>query len=259
MINRLLTALIMAAVVSAANVPCVADESGSTRERSFLKALELFDRAATPDDYRAAARAFEAIVSDGFHSGAVYYNAGNAWFRAGEFGRAILNYRKAKPWRPRDPYLEANLQQALASAPGRLAEVSPPLWTRVVFWNQWLSFPARVRIAGLGYCIAAILTLGAFVIRLRHCRVPVIGLLMVSTLFALDAALTYHDIVHPEFAVITGETIARKGTGKDYEPAFDQPLKDGTEFKILSKTSDWVFGHFENVGDGWVRREFVAE
>jgi uncharacterized protein YgiM (DUF1202 family) len=59
-------------------------------------------------------------------------------------------------------------------------------------------------------------------------------------------------------AVIVTETTARKGTGKDYEPAFDQPLRDGAEFTVLTETSDWVFGHFEGVGDGWVRKDDVA-
>ena len=54
------------------------------------------------------------------------------------------------------------------------------------------------------------------------------------------------------------ETIARKGIGKDYEPAFDQPLKDGAEFTILSENGDWIFGHFEGIGDGWLRREHVT-
>ena len=55
----------------------------------------------------------------------MYYNLGNAYFRAGEYGRAIAAYRKAKPYRPRDPYLEANLRQALSVAPGRLPEPPP--------------------------------------------------------------------------------------------------------------------------------------
>jgi len=60
------------------------------------------------------------------------------------------------------------------------------------------------------------------------------------------------------FDVVTGETIARKGIGKNYEPAFDQPLKDGAEFTILSENGDWIFGHFEGIGDGWQRSESVA-
>src|SRR5262245_43975886 len=106
------------------SVEGLAAEPG-TRERTFLRALEVFDSAKAAGDYRESAALLESLLADGFQNGAVYYNLGNAYFRAGEYGRAIAAYRKAKPYRPRDPYLEANLRQALSLAPGRLPE--PPL------------------------------------------------------------------------------------------------------------------------------------
>src|ERR1700678_3289368 len=84
-----------------------------TRERTFVHALEVFDAAKAPDDYRESAALLESLLADGFKNGAVFYNLGNAYFRAGEYGRSIAAYRKAKPYRPRDPYLEANLRQVL--------------------------------------------------------------------------------------------------------------------------------------------------
>ena len=89
------------------------------RQQAFKRSIELFDMAQTPAEFRESAKVLESMLADGFCNGAVYYNLGNAYFRAGNFGRAILNYRKAKLYRPRDPLLEANLQQALLSAPGK--------------------------------------------------------------------------------------------------------------------------------------------
>ena len=81
----------------------VTAEESSNRERSFVRALDLFDAAEKPEQYREAAKEFETILADGFRSGAVYYNLGNAYFRAGEYGRAILNYRKANSIFPAIP------------------------------------------------------------------------------------------------------------------------------------------------------------
>ncbi len=75
---------------------------------------------------------------------------------------------------------------------------------------------------------------------------------------SLDAGLAYADVAWSRHGVVTHETIARKGIGKDYEPAFDQPLKDGAEFTVLSENGDWIFGHFEGIGDGWLRREHTV-
>ena len=232
-------------------------ESG-TRERAFVRALELFDAAKSPDEYRESAKVLESILTDGYQNGAVYYNLGNTYYRAGDYGRAILNYRKAKPYRPRDPYLIANIEQALASAPGRLSEPPHSWWTHVLFWTEWLSFPTKVRACFFGLSLAAIATSLAVSFRLPRLYLVTSGLLLISLAIGIDAALSHADVANSRRAVITGETIARKGTGNTYEAAFDQPLRDGAEFKILSETSDWTFGHFEAIGDGWVRNEFVA-
>jgi hypothetical protein len=71
-------------------------------------------------------------------------------------------------------------------------------------------------------------------------------------------AQVYAEVAWSRHGVVTRETIAPKGIGKDYEPAFDQPLKDGAEFTLLSENGDWIFGHFEGIGDGWLRREHVV-
>ncbi len=232
------------------------DREPGDRERAFLKSLELFDAAQTPDDYRASARELEAIIADGFQNGAVYYNLGNAYYRAGEYGRAILNYRKAKSLRPRDTYLEANLQQALGAAPGRLTEQPAAWWTHVLFWTEWFSFPTKVQSTALGLCLAATVALAAVLLRRSALFVSSAVLLLISTALGLDVGLS--DPSQSRRAIIITETMARKGTGKDYEPAFDQPLRDGAEFTVLNQTSDWTFGHFEGIGDGWVRNECVA-
>ena len=51
----------------------VAAEPGS-RQRTFIRALEVFDAAKTPADYHESAVLLESLLADGFRNGAVYYN-----------------------------------------------------------------------------------------------------------------------------------------------------------------------------------------
>lgn len=229
-----------------------------TRERTFLRALEVFDAAKTPEGYRESARLLESLVSDGYRNGAVYYNLGNAYFRAGDYGRAILAYRRAKPFRPRDPYLDANLHQALSVAAGALREPPPPWWTHVLFWSNWLSFPEKVYAAFTGFLLAAVIAAAALLLRRPRGYWLSGVLVLAAAVISIDAGLAWHEVYRSRRAVVTSETIARKGIGKDYEPAFDQPLKDGAEFTVLSENGDWIFGHFEGIGDGWLRRGQIA-
>jgi len=235
-----------------------AAETGA-RERTFLRALEVFDAAKTPQDYGESAALLESLLADGFRNGAVYYNLGNAYFRAGQYGRAIAAFRKSKAYRPRDPYLEANLRQALSVAPGRLPEPPSPWWRHVLFWSGWLSFPEKAYGAFAGFMLAAVAACAALFLRRPRAYWASAALVLCACVLSLDAGLAYADISSSRHAVVTDETTARKGIGKDYEPAFDQPLKDGAEFTILSESGDWVFGHFEGIGDGWLRREHVVK
>ena len=41
-------------------------------------------------------------------------------------------------------------------------------------------------------------------------------------------------------------------------PDFNRAFKDGAEFTVLSENGDWIFGHFEGIGDGWLRREHTV-
>ena len=76
---------------------------------------------------------------------------------------------------------------------------------------------------------------------------------------SVDAGLTYLAVAQSRRGVVVTETVARKGMGEKYEPAFDQPLKDGAEFTIVSRQDQWVLGHFEGIGDGWLKPGAVAE
>ena len=73
-------------------------------------------------------------------SAAVYFNLGNAWFKAGQFGRAICAWRRAQELAPRDPDVRANLQFARSQA-GQGAPALPGLplarWTTRLTINEW--------------------------------------------------------------------------------------------------------------------------
>ena len=197
------------------------------RQQEFLRFINLFDSATSPDEFRESAKILEAMVADGICNGAIFYNLGNAYYRAGEFGRAILNYRKAKPFRPRDKLLEANLQQALLSAPGKLSQANKPWWLHVMFWTGLVSYPHRVWMTLACFAAAPALAFTAVVLRRRGVLLVAGGVTALGVLFAVDTVLNSPERENAGRAVITGETMARKGIGKDYEAAFDAPLKDG--------------------------------
>src|SRR5262249_51298460 len=80
--------------------------------------------------YAEAAAQYEQILNDGLASGNVYFNLGNAYFKAGDVGRAILAYERARRLIPGDPDLMANLGYAPSLAG---AAEEPSVWQRLLF------------------------------------------------------------------------------------------------------------------------------
>ena len=231
----------------------------SSRERVFMKALEAFDAAKNADDFRNVAGMFESLVSPDFQNDAVYYNIGNARIKAGEYGRAILAYRKARAFRPRDPWLEANLKQALDSRPGRVPEEPRPWWRAIFFWSDWLSYTEKFNLALAAWAASALALGAAEWKRSRRLRWAAAVLAGFAILFSADAWNAEVDLNQSGRAAVIAETVARKGNGLNWEPAFDQPLKDGAEFKILERRGDWVKGRFFGIGDAWLPAASIAE
>ncbi|MBN1585847.1 MAG: tetratricopeptide repeat protein [Candidatus Omnitrophica bacterium] len=63
-------------------------------------------------DYKDAIRAYESIRAEGLKNGHLYYNLGNAYFKMGESGSAILNYERARKLLPRNRDVRMNLRVA---------------------------------------------------------------------------------------------------------------------------------------------------
>jgi len=64
------------------------------------------------EDYSAAAQSYEQVVSQGVESSDIYYNLGNAYFKQGNLGQAVLNYLRAERLAPRDGDVRNNLDLA---------------------------------------------------------------------------------------------------------------------------------------------------
>lgn len=85
-----------------------------------LQAMKLIAEKKLPEANKKleeAALQYEIILSKGFRHGQIHYNLGNTYYRLGEVGKAILNYRKAERLMPGNAEIKANLR--LAKTPSK--------------------------------------------------------------------------------------------------------------------------------------------
>lgn len=220
--------------------------------------LERIQTAKSPEEFAACAIELESVRDAGLHGGAMYFHIGNAWFRAGQFGKAIYNYRFAKLYMPQDAYVNANLTQAIAKAPGSLTAQDTPITDRILFWSGWFSYPFKIQFFAVMLSISALLF--AMGVQLRRKMWVALSLLIagLGTSVGLEGFLRSPDALASHYGVVVSETIARKGMGETSAPAFDKPLLDGAEFEVVQSTSQWTLGKFSGIGDAWVRNDAIV-
>ena len=219
-------------------------------QRTFQEAQAAFDRATSTDDFLKVAGMYRQVLDSGIVSGAVLYNQGNAYMRAGHKGRAIAAYREAKRYRPGDPLLEANLNYALASEAGTGRK---PVVEYLLFWQDWVGYPAKFRAAGILGGLALVLGVAALYVRRRPLVILTLGLVGLTLVGGVSAGYDWYRFDHTVHGVVTEpEVVARKGNSTSYEPAFTEPLKEGTEFTLESRRGDWLLVRVAGNQEGWL-------
>jgi hypothetical protein len=240
-------------IVAAAGASC---GRGPDREvsRRLQEAQAAFLEAAAPEDYLHVAALYQEVLDGGFVNGAVLFNQGNAFMRAGKKGRAVAAYRRAERYRARDPNLAANLELALGrpAAPGRRT-----LLDHFFFWQRWLSYAEKFRVAAAAGGLALLFGLwGLLAGRSTLRRSATLAALFLTTLLSASAALDWYryDVVG-QGVVVAVETVARKGNAESFASAFSAPLKEGTEFTLREDRGDWLRIRLTGGLEGWIRRE----
>ena len=105
---------------------------------------ELWEKANAfyaTEEYDKAISAYEQILEEGKVSAKLYFNLGNAYYKAGNINNAILNYERAKLLAPQDEDIQFNLELANQYVVTKIDELPKPFFTR---WKQRIInlFPA---------------------------------------------------------------------------------------------------------------------
>lgn len=223
----------------------------------FQQANEL--SASAPDEarelYLKSAMRFERLVRDGgVANGKLYYNIGNAYFRAGDLGRGILNYRRAEQFIPNDTNLQQNLAFARSRRKDSLGEKEEErVFRTLMFWHYDFSFSQRF---GL-FTVVFVALWGAAAARLFAPR-PflrwIIGIAAVLALTLGISLLVEARALRQERpgVVLAEEVVARKGDSTTYEASFRDPLHAGTEFLVVEEREQWIHAELPDGRRCWL-------
>ena len=224
------------------------DESVRPADRSDD---DLFAKANTEfaaGDFKAAIADYQAVVGSGDWSANLFYDLGNAYFRHGDFGRAILNYDRALRLDQHHPEADANLR--IAHDQAHSLELAPSTLDR------YLNFGT----AGFFAIVAAIFFwLAIIFLILRPGRVlwAIVGMFLAA--ICGFAAYRLENGTHGQgLAIVTAENAeARVATVDSARSVLALPA--GSEVVILQEGGDWNYAALPNDQRGWVSASAVEK
>ncbi len=226
---------------------------------AFDAANKLYEQARFPE----AAAAYEKLLQTAPRSEAVYFNLGNACFKAGQTGRAIAAYREAERLSPREPGIRFNLQFARKKATG---QETPPgtLGRRTLASltvNEWTVLAS---VAFSTWCL---------LLALREARpalrpglsgyTATAGTLCLALAACVATAASQRE--QSEAVVIVPDAIIRSGPLEEAKVLHQ--LRDGTELVILDRKTinlgtnpqTWLQVRDPNNRTGWLKHDQATE
>ncbi len=250
-------ALLFAALLAAAPLaaqPVASDTGRAEPHTAFFQG----NAAYQAGHYEEAARAYESVLGAGVDNGALYFNLGNAYFKGGHVGAAIVNYERARRLLPRDPDVRVNLAYAREQAHEEAAEV--PLWQRLAFPLAGRATTAELAIVSalLWWALWGLAAALLLLPRLRPTlsRAVWIGALL-GAFVAVNFAWRLQQFEWTNTAVVT----AAGSTPVRFEPTASGTehfqAGEGTVLDVTEERPDWLQVRRADGRRGWIPRQAV--
>src|SRR6266516_3634122 len=198
--------------------------------------------------FQEAVNGYETLVHSGQWSANLFYDLGNAYFRAQDFGHAILNYERALALDRHHPEADANLRIVRDEA--RALEMQSS-WPERYF--QFGNFNQYSVVAAVAFWLGMFCVFRLILGRRRSAAIITLSILSFSTL--VIAAFAIYKLENGNngraLAIVTGTGVeARFATAGSANSVLTLP--PGSEIKILSTRGDWIYGALPNNLRGWL-------
>ena len=211
------------------------------------------------EKFEHAVQLYEKLLGSGFINGQIYYNLGNAYYRLGMSGKAIIYYRRAEKLLPRDADIKANINLLKRDFEDKATIRQLPEILKIVsFWYFFLNLNEITSITIYMYLalMASILSFVFIKVQwLRNIIIIFASCLLVLVISLGIKAYSQHSIERG--VVIADESKIRYGPGEEYEPKFE--IHEGAEVRIEEKKDRWykvyVYVDVEDLRDDEDKKE----
>ena len=229
-------------------------------QESTLKEAE---EAYAKEDYTQAIELYESVLKSYGESAMVYYNLGNAYYKAGKVAPAILNYERALLLNPGDSDTRFNLQVARQKTVDKIEPIGE------FFLTRWIGTVEDVYSADgwAKWGVASfLLFIGCLVLFFfsKWIRLKKIGFfagicfLLISLVANLFADSQQDKLLHRADAIVFASTVTVKSS-PDASGTDLFILHEGTKVTIKSMLGEWSEIQLEDGNVGWMPSKEIQQ
>lgn len=215
------------------------------------------------EEYDEAIGLYEAVFEGGYTSHDLHYNLGNAYFKTGDLGRAILNWERALAIEPSDEDAQANLELANTLTVDNV-EPLPRFWlaTAWAWWVRWIPqtlLRAFVAIGWLALCAGAIARVMGRGEATRHLGrlIAVLGAIA-TLLFGANLAVRELGIGVAQRGVILADEVPVNSAPTQDANLTVFEVHEGTRVRIDQRTDQWAEIVLDDGKVGWVPADVLG-
>lgn len=238
--------LLLPVIVASANVTSTIV---SQAENQFDAANKLY----AENKFVEAANAYESIATNGVISSAVYFNLGNAQFKARQLGHAIAAYHQTASLTPRDPDLIANMKFARNQVQGPTLKTSAwQNWMRTLTLNEW----TWLCVAGVWMTFALLIARQlkpALAVSLANWTWLAVG---ITTILCANLIVVFSQQAESNLVITVADATIRTSPLDQAPSTF--VAHDGAELRVLDTKNDWFQVTDGTTRIGWVKSEHAV-
>ncbi|HRN25308.1 MAG TPA: tetratricopeptide repeat protein [Ignavibacteriaceae bacterium] len=215
------------------------------------------------NQYQLAIDKYDKLIKQGYQGTSLYYNLGNAHYRLGNVGYAILYYEKALKLSPNDEDVKHNLELARINIKDKV-ETLPPFF----IFNIWESVLASLSVSGwtvfvyIVFILLLLCVIAYFFSRTstqqRISFFSGVGVFAVLILAIILLAVKMNKEFNIKDGIIVSNVVTVKSS-PDNSSKDEFIVHEGLKIRLEDKVDNWVKIRLADGKLGWIPEENLKQ
>jgi len=225
--------------------------------------FEEANEAYQASEYDQAIMLYDSIISMGFESAGLYYNLGNAHYKIGNVGPAILNYEKALQLQPDHRDAQFNLRLANLKVVDNIERLPELLFSR---WGSQIlnsRSSGQWAVASLIFLWTTLFTAGLLLysnnswIKRLAFTAGIVLLIFTITSLVLSFSKLSREVDSEQAIIFAPNSYVKSAPDGQSTDLFI--LHEGVKVNISEESQEWVRIELPDGKDGWIPKSDIAK